>query len=164
MGCNAIRCAHNPPSETFLDLCDKYGMLIINEAFDEWKRTKTGGGYSVYFEEWWEKDLTAMLLRDRNHPSIIMWSIGNEIPEQEMDWIQTAARQISLSIQNVQLYDTNRKRISELSGLREIDQSINLHQPLTSTLFVILSLIQYQLGFDAAEILLYDADENKLVW
>ncbi|PWD99344.1 sugar-binding domain-containing protein [Marinilabilia rubra] len=82
MGCNAIRCAHNPPSKTFLDLCDKYGMLIINEAFDEWKRTKTGGGYSVYFEEWWEKDLTAMLLRDRNHPSIIMWSIGNEIPEQ----------------------------------------------------------------------------------
>lgn len=82
MGCNAIRCAHNPPSKILLDLCDKYGMLVINEAFDEWKRTKTGGGYSVYFEGCWEKDLTAMLLRDRNHPSIIMWSIGNEIPEQ----------------------------------------------------------------------------------
>ena len=82
MGCNAIRCAHNPPSQLFLDLCDRYGMLVINEAFDEWKRTKTGGGYSVYFDEWWKKDVTAMMLRDRNHPSIIMWSIGNEIPEQ----------------------------------------------------------------------------------
>ena len=81
MGYNAIRCAHNPPSEEFLNLCDRIGMLVIDEAFDEWKRGKAGG-YAPYFDKWWRKDMTSMLLRDRNHPSIIMWSIGNEIPDQ----------------------------------------------------------------------------------
>ncbi len=81
MGCNAIRCAHNPPSTTFLDACDKHGMLVINEAFDEWKRPKANG-YAPFLDKWWKTDLSSMVLRDRNHPSIIMWSIGNEIPEQ----------------------------------------------------------------------------------
>lgn len=76
-GCNAIRCAHNPPSKEFLDLCDRMGFIVVNEAFDKWK----SGYYEKYFDEWWERDMKDMLLRDRNHPSIILWSIGNELQE-----------------------------------------------------------------------------------
>lgn len=82
MGCNAIRTSHNPPDPVLLDLCDSMGMLVMDEAFDEWKENKTNYGYGRFFDEWGEKDLTSMLLRDRNHPSIIIWSIGNEIAEQ----------------------------------------------------------------------------------
>ena len=76
-GVNAIRCAHNQPSKEFLDLCDRMGFVVVNEAFDKWK----SGYYEQYFDAWWQKDLENMLLRDRNHPSIIMWSIGNEVQE-----------------------------------------------------------------------------------
>ncbi len=82
MGCNAIRCSHNPPAAAFLDLCDEMGFLVIDEAFDMWKKKKNKYDYHLNFEEWCEKDLSAMVLRDRNHPSIIAWSIGNEIREQ----------------------------------------------------------------------------------
>lgn len=80
-GYNAIRCSHNPPSEAFLDACDKLGVLVIDEFTDMWKNYKNKNDYSRFFTEWWDSDLTAMLMRDRNHPSIIMWSIGNEIPK-----------------------------------------------------------------------------------
>jgi beta-galactosidase len=80
-GFNAIRTTHNPPSEKFLETCDRLGMLVIDEAFDVWQNQKTPQDYHRFFREWWQKDLTAMILRDRNHPSVIMWSIGNEIPE-----------------------------------------------------------------------------------
>ena len=80
-GFNAIRCSHNPPSPAFLDACDRLGMLIIDEAFDCWREPKLLNDYSNYFEDWWERDLAAMVLRDRNHPSVIMWSTGNEVPE-----------------------------------------------------------------------------------
>jgi beta-galactosidase len=82
MGCNAIRMAHNPPAPELLDLCDRMGFLVIDEAFDEWKKTKVKKGYHLYWDEWHVRDLQDMVLRDRNHPSIIAWSIGNEIPEQ----------------------------------------------------------------------------------
>ncbi len=80
-GYNAIRCAHNPPSEAFLNACDESGMLVIDEFTDMWESYKNPQDYSVHFKEYWKKDLTDMLLRDRNHPSIIMWSIGNEVPK-----------------------------------------------------------------------------------
>ena len=80
-GFNAIRCAHNPPSEVFLNTCDKIGMLVIDEAFDQWRVKKTEMDYHLYFDKYWKKDLTSMIERDRNHPSIIMWSIGNEIKD-----------------------------------------------------------------------------------
>lgn len=80
-GYNAIRCAHNPPSPAFLDACDRLGILVIDEAFDGWRVAKNSNDYSVFFDEWWERDLAAMLLRDRNHPCVIMWSTGNEVPE-----------------------------------------------------------------------------------
>jgi beta-galactosidase len=80
-GYNAIRCAHNPPSEVFLNACDRVGMLVIDEFTDMWESYKNPNDYSRFFREWSDKDLTDMILRDRNHPCIIMWSIGNEIPE-----------------------------------------------------------------------------------
>lgn len=76
-GCNAIRCAHNQPSPEFLDMCDRMGFVVIDEAFDKWK----SGYYAQYFDEWWQKDLENMLTRDRNHPSVVLWSIGNELQE-----------------------------------------------------------------------------------
>jgi len=82
-GYNAVRCAHNPPSPSFLDACDRLGMLVIDEAFDAWREGKVTNDYHLYFDEWWERDLDAMVRRDRNHPSIIMWSTGNEIGERD---------------------------------------------------------------------------------
>lgn len=80
-GFNAVRTSHNPPSEAFLDACDRLGLLVMDESFDCWKVGKNNNDYSKYFNQWWQRDLDAMVLRDRNHPSIFMWSIGNEIPE-----------------------------------------------------------------------------------
>ncbi|MBT5426657.1 MAG: DUF4982 domain-containing protein [Bacteroidetes bacterium] len=92
MGCNAIRTAHNPPSEELLDLCDRMGFMVMDEAFDEWLESwpfggikepegKAKYGYHLHFNEWAEKDLTELIMRDRNHPSVILWSVGNEIPD-----------------------------------------------------------------------------------
>ena len=80
-GFNAVRTSHNPPCEAFLNACDRLGLLVMDESFDCWKIGKNNNDYSKYFNEWWQRDLETMVLRDRNHPSIIMWSIGNEIPE-----------------------------------------------------------------------------------
>jgi len=85
MGCNAIRTSHNPPAPEFLDLCDKMGFLVMDEPFDEWKYGKRKYGYHQYFDEWWKKDLVSMIHCDRNHPSIVLWSAGNEIPEQKSE-------------------------------------------------------------------------------
>jgi beta-galactosidase len=83
MGVNAIRTSHNPPAPGFLDLCDRMGFVVLDEFSDTWTRAKTSNGYATLFKDWAEKDLRAMIHRDRNHPSIIAWSTGNEIAEQE---------------------------------------------------------------------------------
>jgi beta-galactosidase len=80
-GFNAIRTSHNPPSTAFLDACDRLGMLVMDEAFDTWEQQKTAQDYHLYFNDWWQRDIDAFVLRDRNHPSVIMWSIGNEISD-----------------------------------------------------------------------------------
>lgn len=82
MGCNAIRTSHNPPAPELLDLCDKMGFLVQVEAFDSWQTAKKEYDYSIHFDAWHIDDLKAMVLRDRNHPSVFMWSIGNEVPDQ----------------------------------------------------------------------------------
>jgi beta-galactosidase len=82
MGCNALRMSHNPPAPEFLDLCDRMGFLVMDESFDEWKSRKVKHGYADYFDEWSQRDLADMLHRDRNHPCVVLWSVGNEIPEQ----------------------------------------------------------------------------------
>jgi beta-galactosidase len=94
-GFNAVRTSHNPPSEAFLDACDRLGLLVMDESFDCWKVGKNKSDYSVYFNQWWQRDLEAMIRRDQNHPSIVMWSIGNEIPERkEPQAVETAKKLI----------------------------------------------------------------------
>jgi beta-galactosidase len=82
MGCNGIRTSHNPPAPELLDLCDKMGFLVMDEAFDCWEWKKAKYDYHLYFKEWHKRDLEDQVRRDRNHPSVIIWSIGNEIPQQ----------------------------------------------------------------------------------
>lgn len=85
MGTNAIRTSHNPPSPKLLELCDEMGFLVDDEAFDEWTVAKVDNGYHNIYDEWSERDLVALVKRDRNHPSVIMWSMGNEIREQNSE-------------------------------------------------------------------------------
>ena len=98
MGCNGIRCSHNPPAPELLQLCDEMGFIVMDETFDMWRKKKTRYDYSLYFNEWHERDLTDLMLRDRNHPSIFMWSIGNEVLEQ---WSDANADTLSLEEANM---------------------------------------------------------------
>ena len=82
-GFNAVRTSHNPPSEDFLDACDHIGLLVIDESFDGWRTAKNTHDYATLFDRWWTKDIESMVMRDRNHPSIFCWSIGNEIIERK---------------------------------------------------------------------------------
>ncbi len=82
MGCNGIRTSHNPPAPELLDLCDRMGFIVMDEAFDIWKVAKTDYDYHLDFDEWHRRDIETMVLRDRNHPSVFVWSIGNEVMEQ----------------------------------------------------------------------------------
>ena len=98
MGANAVRTSHNPPAPELLDICDRIGLLVQDEAFDMWRKRKSPYDYARYFDEWHEKDLTDQVLRDRNHPSVFMWSIGNEVLEQ---WQHADADTLSLEAANL---------------------------------------------------------------
>jgi beta-galactosidase len=101
MGVNSIRTSHNPPAPELLDLCDRMGFLVMDEAFDMWKKSKTKFDYGLDFDEWHRRDLQDMVLRDRNHPSVFVWSIGNEILEQ---WDSTGiplARELASLVKNL---------------------------------------------------------------
>ena len=97
MGCDAIRTAHNMPSTWQMDICDSLGMMVMAESFDMWLYPKCKNGYARFFKEWAMKDITNLVLNHRNHPSIVMWSIGNEIPEQ---WSEEG-RQLSVQLQGL---------------------------------------------------------------
>ena len=97
MGCDAIRTAHNMPSQMQMDICDSLGMMVMAESFDMWQYPKCKNGYARFFDEWAEKDITNLVKANRNHPSIVMWSIGNEIPEQNSE----IGRQISIRLQGL---------------------------------------------------------------
>ena len=101
MGCNAIRTSHNPPAPELLDICDRMGFLVMDEAFDMWRMRKTEFDYSRFFDEWHEKDLRDFLRRDRNHPSVIIWSIGNEIPEQWVGEDDEAKQELARSLASI---------------------------------------------------------------
>lgn len=100
-GFNALRTSHNPPSEAFLDACDRLGMLVIDEAFDGWKEKKTTYDYASIFDKWWKHDVESMVFRDRNHPSIIMWSIGNEIIERKEPAAVETAKMLATAVRNI---------------------------------------------------------------
>lgn len=112
-GFNAIRTSHNPPSPAFLDACDRLGVMVLDEAFDMWETQKNPDDYHLYFNEWWQRDLDAMVLRDRNHPSIVLWSIGNEIPERSKPQGIAIAKQLS-------------DRVRQLDPTRPITAAIQL--------------------------------------
>lgn len=102
VGFNAIRTAHNPPSSALIEACDRLGMYVFDEAFDAWGMAKRGGDYNQFFASDWEKDLTAFIKRDRNHPSVILWSTGNEIPERGgLDNGYTLATQLADTIRRL---------------------------------------------------------------
>ncbi|MES2519250.1 MAG: glycoside hydrolase family 2 TIM barrel-domain containing protein [Bacteroidota bacterium] len=116
-GYNAVRFAHNPYSAELLDACDRLGILVINEAFDMWNINKTPDDYADYFKDWWQKDLTSMIQKDFNHPSIIMWSIGNEIPEVVDSLGYETSKKLADFVQN-------------LDSTRPVTAAIPFHIPL----------------------------------
>jgi len=126
MGCNGIRCSHNPPAPELLDLCDKMGFIVMDESFDMWRKKKTAHDYSRCFNEWHEQDLTDHILRDRNHPSVFMWSIGNEVLEQ---WTDASADTLDLQAANLLL---NFKRDSKM--LLQKGDSLSVNSLLTMKL------------------------------
>ncbi|MBN1599334.1 MAG: DUF4982 domain-containing protein [Bacteroidales bacterium] len=105
MGCNAIRTSHNPPAPELLDLTDRMGFIVMDETFDMWKKPKTEYDYSQYWDDWHIKDLTDHILRDRNHPSVFIWSIGNEIIEQ---WDTSGTRMTKELVAIVKSLDKSR--------------------------------------------------------
>lgn len=98
MGVNSIRSSHNPPAPELLNMCDTMGLIVMDESFDMWRRKKTQNDYASFFDEWHERDLADLILRDRNHPSILMWSIGNEVLEQ---WSSAEADTLTLEQANL---------------------------------------------------------------
>jgi len=112
MGCNGIRTSHNPPAPELLDLCDKMGFIVMDEAFDMWLKQKTSNDYSIDFAEWHVRDLTDMVKRDRNHPSVFIWSIGNEVGEQ---WGEGASKEMDLQTANVLL---NNRKVADTEDVR----------------------------------------------
>lgn len=150
-GFNSIRCAHNPPSPAFLDACDKLGILVINEAFDMWKKGKKQQDYHLYFDQWWQKDIESMILRDRNHPSIIMWSTGNEIPERgEPEGVKTS----QMLAEFVRDLDPTRPVTSAVNGLR----------PDKDPYFATLDIAGYNYSFggDHGKQSIFEIDHNRL--
>ena len=140
MGCNGIRCSHNPPSPILLDLCDSMGFLVMDEAFDMWRRRKTDRDYARFFDEWHERDLTDLVVRDRNHPSIVLWSIGNEVLEQ---WSDAKADTLSLEQANLilnmghsedQLAQEGEMSVNSLitARLAEIIKNLDPTRPITA--------------------------------
>ncbi len=113
-GYNALRLAHNPPSQKLLEVCDRLGILVIDEAFDIWEVAKNPEDYHLYFEDWWKKDVHNMVVRDRNHPSIILWSMGNEIPERGTAKGVETAKKIGDYIKSL---DATRPTTAAVNGL-----------------------------------------------
>jgi len=133
-GFNSIRCAHNPPSPAFLDACDRLGILVIDESFDMWRRPKNPQDYHRFFDDWWQEDVKSMVKRDRNHPSIIMWSTGNEIPERgEAEGVETSEMLAEF--------------IRELDPTRPVTAAVNGLGPDKDPYFATLDVSGYNYSF-----------------
>lgn len=125
-GYNAVRTSHNPPSECFLHACDSLGLLVIDEAFDGWREKKNDEDYHKLFDKWYDKDIEAMVRRDRNHPSIFCWSIGNEVIERKKIEVVTTAHRLR---QAVRKWDTTRPVTSALAAW---DDDWEIYDPLAA--------------------------------
>ena len=137
MGCNGIRTSHNPPAPELLDLCDKMGFIVMDEAYDMWKKKKTEFDYALNWDEWHKRDLEDMVLRDRNHPSIFIWSIGNEVVEQ-WDKKDSSGSVIARELASI---------IKSLDTTRPITQNCNDQDPLNPVIRSgVLDLIGYSYG------------------
>lgn len=142
-GFNAIRCAHNPPSPAFLNACDSLGMLVIDEAFDMWNYPKNPYDYHLYFRDWWQRDVKGMVKRDRNHPSVIMWSIGNEIVNADQPDVARLAHMLA---------DT----IRSLDPTRPVTSAVNNVSDKKDPYFSALDIAGYNYARDH-----YAADHNR---
>jgi beta-galactosidase len=141
MGVNGIRTAHNPPAPELLQLCDRMGFIVQDEAFDVWRKGKSAYDYSLDFPDWYERDLTDLIRRDRNHPSVFMWSIGNEVQEQ---WLDTNRDTLNLQEANLLLnfkkeintdeYKDGKGSVNALitQRLAEIVKSLDPTRPVTA--------------------------------
>lgn len=126
-GFNAVRTSHNPPSEAFLNACDRLGLLVMDESFDCWRTGKNKNDYARFFNDWWKKDLEAMILRDRNHPSVIMWSTGNEIVERAEPQAVVTAKMLLSAVREL---DTTRPVTSAVVNAKkweDLDSLIDVH-------------------------------------
>lgn len=150
-GYNAIRSAHNPPSPAFLDACDRYGMLVIDESFDIWKEGKNPYDYHLFFNDWWKKDIESMILRDRNHPSVIMWSIGNEIPNRLKPEVVEVAKML-------------RDYVHSLDSSRPVTSAVNDLRPDKDPYFAVLDVAgyNYAAGGDQNQKNIYETDHERL--
>ena len=126
-GFNAVRTSHNPPSEAFLQACDEVGLLVIDEAFDGWREQKNTHDYHELINQWWQRDLDAMVLRDRNHPSIFCWSIGNEVIERKKIEIVKTAHLMATHIRGI---DAQKRPIT--SALAAWDSDWDIYDPLAA--------------------------------
>ncbi len=113
-GFNAVRCSHNPPAPAFLDACDRLGLMVIDETFDMWRNGKNGNDYHLYFSKWWKRDVASMIDRDFNHPSVILWSIGNEIPGMNTPAVVNTAKELSSFVRSE---DPSRPVTAAVNGL-----------------------------------------------
>ena len=113
-GFNAIRMSHHPMAPAMLRACDEIGMYVMDETFDMWNRLKSNYDYGLYFQEWWEKDVTAMVRKDYNHPSVILYSVGNEIPEIGTDKGAQTCQEISDKIRSL---DDTRYTLASINGV-----------------------------------------------
>ncbi len=150
-GYNALRMSHNPPSPAFLEACDRLGMLVIDEAFDTWSEPKNPHDYSLYFDKWWQRDIESMVARDRNHPSIIMWSTGNEIPNRHRPEVARLSKTLA---EYVRKLEPTRPVTSAVNELRE-DKD-----PYFATLDV--AGYNYAAGGDHAQKSLYETDHARV--
>lgn len=150
-GFNAIRCSHNPPAPAFLDACDRLGMLVIDEAFDMWSDGKNTSDYHLWFDKWWQRDIESMISRDINHPSVILWSIGNEIPGMDSPEVAKTAQ---LLADFVRKSDPSRKVIAAVNGLN----------PAKDPFFATLDIAGYNYGSggDHNKSSIFDIDHTRV--
>jgi beta-galactosidase len=150
-GFNAIRCSHNPPSPAFLDACDRLGMLVIDEAFDMWRIENNSYDYHLYFDEWWQKDIESMVMRDRNHPSVVMWSIGNEIRGMETPEVIAVAKMLG-------------DHIRKIEPTRPVTAAVNALRPQKDPFFAILDVggYNYATGGDHNQGNIYPIDHARV--